>query len=328
MTNRALHVVLGAGQIGPRLTNLLLAAGHRVRVVQRTPPAVLRPDVEVVRGDMMDLDFAARAARGAAVIYDCMNPAYHRWPQDLLAMGAGALHGAAKAGARLVALDCLYMYGRPSGPMTEDSPIAPSSKKGELRARLAELRLDAHRRGHVPVAIGRASDFFGPNLQFSAWGDRFFERVFAGKPAECMGDPDMPHSYTNADDVARGLFVLGAHDEAFGRVWHLPTNTAESTRGLATRIGRALGLEIEMKRVPKLLLRGMGIFSPFMREVVEMTYQWEVPFVIDDTRFRTTFGVMPTPVDEAVADVARWARTRFGEALTAESSRTRRMFVG
>ncbi|AKU98884.1 Nucleoside-diphosphate-sugar epimerase [Labilithrix luteola] len=310
--NDELHVVLGAGQIGSRLSKLLLAKGHRVRVVQRSNPSASVPNLEHVSGDVTDLAFAEQATRGAAVVYDCMNPPYHRWPELLLPMGRGAVHGAARAGAKLVALDCLYMYGRPNGPLAEDAPLAPCSKKGVLRVELANMRLTAHRRGDVRVAIGRASDFFGANLQYSAWGDRFFQRILAGKAAECTGDPDMPHAYTYADDVARGLVTLGERSDALGRVWHLPTNPAESTRSLAKKLGAALGLDVKMTRVPKVLLRGIGLFDPFMREVAEMTYQWEVPFALDDSAFRRTFGYGATPVSEQIAATAAWARSRFG----------------
>jgi nucleoside-diphosphate-sugar epimerase len=322
-----LHVVFGAGQVGSRLASRLAARGLRVRVVRRgTAPltvsgAIAGPAgaagaagsarLESVSGDASDLAFAAEAAAGAAVIYDCMNPPYHRWPTQLLPMARGALHGAAKSGARLVALDCLYMYGRPEGPMREDTPLAPCSKKGALRVALGELRLDAHRRGDARITIGRASDFFGADLPFSSWSDRFYTRVLAGKPAECLGDPDMPHAYTYVDDIARALVTLGERDEALGHVWHLPTNPAESTRALTTRLGRALGVRAEVTRVPRLALRALGLFSPFLREAVEMIYQWEVPFELDDTRFRTTFGEGPTPIDEAVEQTAAWARAHY-----------------
>lgn len=204
------------------------------------------------------------------------------------------------------------MYGRPTGPMSEDAPLAPCSRKGALRVALADLRLSAHRGGDVRVAIGRASDFFGADLPFSGWSDRFYTRILAGKPAECMGDPDMPHAYTYVDDVARALVTLGERDESLGRVWHLPTNPATSTRALARMLGDALDLEVDMVRVPRLLLRAAGVFSPFMREVVEMTYQWEVPFEVDDGRFRAAFGQGPTPFPDAVAATAAWARRRYG----------------
>jgi hypothetical protein len=90
--------------------------------------------------------------------------------------------------------------------------------------------------------------------------------------------------------------------------WHLPTNPAESTRTLTARLGRALGVRAEVTRVPRLALGALGLFSPFLREAVEMIYQWEAPFELDDTRFRTTFGEGPTPIDEAVEQTAAWAR--------------------
>ena len=308
----ALHVVLGAGQVGSRLAQLLLARGHRVRLVKRGAPGAARPNLEWAQGDLMDRAFAEAATRGAAVVYDCMNPAYHMWPQQLLQMARGALHGATKASARLVALDCLYMYGRPEGAMREDTAMRPCSKKGQLRVELAELRLGADKRGDVRVAIGRASDFFGADLQYSAWSDRFYQRVLAGKSAECMGDPEQPHSYTYVEDIARALLTLGEREEALGAVWHLPTPPAESTRALTERLGRALGLpHITVKRVPKTLLRVGGLFQPMLREMVEMTYQWEMPYIIDDSRFRRVFGQAPTPVDAAVAEVAAWARKRY-----------------
>jgi nucleoside-diphosphate-sugar epimerase len=309
-TNEALHVVLGAGQIGTRLAQRLVEQGLRVRTVRRSSAPAL-PGVEQRTGNIMDLAFAEQALAGAGVVYDCMNPSYDKWPEQLLPIARGALHGAAKAGAALVALDCLYMYGRPAGAMREDSPLTPCSKKGALRVQLAEERFAAHRRGDVRVAVGRASDFFGPNLPQSAFSDRFYQRVLAGKPAECMGDPDQPHSYTYAEDVSRALAILGSDKRAFGEVWHLPTPPAETTRQLNARMGRALGREVSTTQVPKWLVRGIGVFQPIMRELVEMMYQWEVPYVLDDTKFRTAFGVSATPVDTAVEETARWARAQY-----------------
>jgi len=203
------------------------------------------------------------------------------------------------------------MYGKPQGPLREDSPLEPCSRKGELRVRLHELRLGAHARGEVRVAIGRASDFLGAALPYTVFSDRFFRRILAGKPAECTGDPDMPHAYSYVEDVARGLVTLGAHDSAFGNVWHLPTNPAESTRSLVARIGRGLGVEATTQRVPLWMLRSLGVFSPILRELAEMTYQWEVPFAVDDSRFVRRFGWAATPLDEAVREVVSCARGRY-----------------
>jgi len=304
-----LHVIFGAGQIGTRIANQLVARGHRVRIVSRGGTSVA--GAQAMAGDARDPAFAARCAHGAEVVYDTMNPLYQDWKRDLLALGRGSLHAATAAGARLIALDGLYQYGAPAGPMTETAPVAPNSRKGALKAELAELRLSALRRGDARVAIARASDFFGPALPASWWSERFFSRAYAGKRTECLGDPDMPHSYTYADDVARALVTLGDAPDADG-VWHIPTVAAETSRQLAARVGQALGLSIEMARMSPLLLRAIGVFAPFMRELPEMAYQWEAPFVIDDGKFRQRFGVAPTPIDEQVAATAAWAQRQFG----------------
>jgi nucleoside-diphosphate-sugar epimerase len=310
--DKPLHVVLGAGQIGSRLAQTLLARGERVRVVRRGSGAPA--GAELRQGDIREFSFAAEATAGASVIYDCMNPSYDQWHEQLLAINRGSLHAARSAGAKLVALDCLYMYGRPDGKMREDSPRQPCSRKGELRVQLEQLRMGAHQRGELKVAVARASDFFGAGLQQSAFSDRFFERVLAGKSAECFGDPDLPHSYTYAEDVVTALATLGARNEADGQIWHIPTPAAESTRALNERMGRALGITITTSRVPKLLMRTLGLFDPIMRELAEMMYQWEVPYVLDDSRFTRTFGIAATPIDEAVAQVASWARAHYAKA--------------
>jgi len=303
------HVIFGTGQIGNRIAQRLIARGHRVRMVSRSAKAPA--GVEACAGDARDVAFAREAARGAAVVYDTLNPLYQDWKRDLIPLGAGPLGAAIANRAKLVALDCLYMYGAPAGPMTEDSPVEPCSRKGALRAELAALRLDAMARGDVRVAIARASDFFGPDLPSSWFGHRFFARAFAGKTTECLGDPDQLHSYTYADDVAAALVELGAADDAVG-VWHVPTLPAMTTRDLAERVGRALDLRIAVRRMPRMMLRAIGLVMPFMRELPEMAYQWEMPFVIDDARFRARFGTAPTPLAEQIATTVAWARRTYG----------------
>ncbi|HEY1692964.1 MAG TPA: NAD-dependent epimerase/dehydratase family protein [Polyangiaceae bacterium] len=325
--NDALHVVLGSGQIGSLVAEALLARGTRVRLVRRGAAGAPRPGLEWRSGDLSELSFAEEATRGAAVVYDCTSPPYDAWLTLLLPLARGAMHGARSAGAKLVALDNLYMYGRVSGPIHEGLPIHPCSKKGEVRAKLAEERQGLCDRGELPIATGRASDFFGPGIvRQTTFGVRFFERVFAGKAAECFGDPDAPHTLAYAPDVARALVTLADHDEAFGHVWHLPANPAESMRQTTARLAKAIGRPIRVTRVPRIALRAMGVFEPMAREVAEMAYQWEAPYLVDDSRFRSAFGAKAsgasganvagwtgvTEVDAIMRATGAWAKRTFG----------------
>lgn len=316
MTNPApLHVVLGAGQIGPLVARRLLDRGLRVRMVRRGrfAPGEAPAGAETASADVADPAAAAAVMEGAAVVYHCVNPAYTEWARLLLPLTRGIVGGASRAGAHLVALDNLYMYGRaPGGVMSEDTAVNPCSRKGELRARAAAEMFAARDRGDLAVTVGRASDFFGPGATLAAiFGDRFWPRALAGKAGEVFGDPDQPHSYSYVPDVADGLVTLGTDARARNQLWHLPVNAAEPSRATIARAGRALGVEVGATTIPRWLLRSVGVFSPILREVAEMTYQWEAPFILDDRRFRATFGVAPTPWDQAMADTARWARTHY-----------------
>ncbi len=311
-TSRELHVVLGAGQIGTLLAQRLLALGHRVRQVRRGPAGAAAAGLEWRSGDLSDAAFAAEAMQGASVAYQCVCPPYHRWPQELPQLVRGTVEGAARSGAKLVVLDNLYAYGRPTGPLDEDSAANPCSKKGELRARLGEEMLAAHRNGDVRLVLGRASDFFGPGVTLAAiFGERYYQRVLAGKAAETFGDASMPHSYSYGPDVAEGLRLLGTRDDALGKVWMLPASVSEPTSVALEHMARALGVRAGTTRVPTFVLRALGLFVPEMAEMVEMVYQWELPYVVSDQRFRSAFGVAATPAARAFDDTAAWALGRW-----------------
>lgn len=321
------HVVFGAGQIGPLLAARLRAAGKQVRVVRRSAGPVPVDGVEVLHGDAMDAAFCAGAARGAEVVYHCINTPYFArvWAETLPRIQANLVAAAGGAGARLVVLDNLYAYGRTGGrPMNEDTPQRPTSRKGEIRARLHDDLMEAVRRGAVRAAVGRASDFFGPGAGAgSHLGDRFWRAVLAGKAGQVIVNPDTPHTYHFTRDVAEGLAALGLDPGADG-LWMLPCAPAVTTRALVERLAAALGRPIALRRVPPLVLSALSLVVPFMRELKEMAYQWEEPFVVDDARFRARFGDRATPLDQAARDTVAWARATWGGAATPAPAPARR----
>jgi len=313
--DRALHVVFGSGQVGPLLARRLAGSGHRVRVVRRSEGPV--PEgAEAFRGDATDPGFCTEAARGASVVYHCMNPAaYDRreWARLVPRFAENLVAAAGRAGALLVVLDNLYMLGRTSGrPMDEETPVNPCSAKGEIRARAAEAILSAHRRGEVRTITGRASDFYGPGGVGTYFGPQFWRPALAGKAVPMVVNPDTPHAYHYLGDVAAGLAALGsAGDDSLGRAWMLPCAPAETTRAMVERFASGLGRPIRLLRVPGLALRALGLFSPILRELAEMSYQWDEPFVVDDRRFRARFGFGATPLEDGARETMAWARRAY-----------------
>jgi len=264
-----------------------------------------------VAGDALDPAFCREHARGAAAVYHCLAPAYdaRAWERELPRLAANLTAAAGKARARLVVLDNLYAVGRPHGRLIdEDVPMNPCTRKGAVRAQVAEALFAAHQRGDARVVMGRASDFYGPGGVRSHFGERFWRPVLAGKTATLLVNPDTPHSYHFLRDVARGLAALGmADDDVIGRAWMLPCAPAGTTRDLVARFAEVLGRPIRIQSVPAPIAFVVGILAPIVREVAETAYLWEEPFVVDDRRFRTRFGLEATPLGEGARETVAWA---------------------
>lgn len=299
------HVIFGTGAIGLATLDALRRRGETARLVNRSGHAPVPDGVEVVAGDARDPAFTTAVARGAAVVYQALNPPYPEWATQFPALQAGVLAAAEATGARLVSVENVYLYGRPSGqPLTEDHPCAAHTRKGRLRGRMAAELLAAHRAGRVEVAIGRSSDYFGPRGGAqSNLGEHVFPAVLSGRTATVLGDLDQPHTYTWVPDIGEGLAVLGEHPDAAGEVWHLPNDPAtRTTRQLVDAAHQYAGARrTRVRRLPPLLLRGIALTDPTLRELLEMQYLFEEPFVVDSTKIATRLGVPATPLDQAVA---------------------------
>jgi nucleoside-diphosphate-sugar epimerase len=306
--NHELHVIFGTGPVGITLAEQLSAAGKQVRLVNRSGKGQTPAGVELVAGDALQSDVVRDLCQGATAAYHCANVAYEQQVEIIPRLQKSIIEGVAAAGAKLIVTDTLYMYGQTHGQvMKEDSPHAATTRKGQMRARVAETYLAAHREGKVRVALGRAADFFGPRVLNSSLGDRVFPAALAGKPIQLLGNIDLPHSYSYIGDVARTLALLGERNEALGRVWHVPVVTPVVTqRDMAQQIGKALGKPVRIQAIPKLVVQAFGLFQPFMYEMVEMFYQYTEPQIVDASAIEQAFGLHATPLDEAIRATVQW----------------------
>jgi nucleoside-diphosphate-sugar epimerase len=305
MSRTARHIIFGTGAIGLATLDALLRRGETVRMINRSGSAPVPDEIQVVGGDAADAQFTIEVTRGAQVIYQTLNPPYSRWVEEFPAMQDGVLAAAQAHEARLVSMENVYMYGRPAGrPLTETRDYAAHTKKGKLRAQMATELLAAHQAGRVAVAIGRASDYFGPRGGAqSNLGDRVFPAALAGKTARVLGDPDQPHTYTYIPDIGEGLAVLGEHLDALGQVWHLPNDPdTRTTRQLCElAFQQADAQRAQVRQIPPLLLRFAALTNPTVRELLEMQYQFAEPFIVDSSKIANALHVEATPIEQALA---------------------------
>ncbi|MEV6056260.1 NAD-dependent epimerase/dehydratase family protein [Streptomyces sp. NPDC052107] len=305
-TPRALHAVLGSGPAGTALARELVRRGHAVRLVDRTAGGAAIDGVERYAADVSTADGARQAIAGAAVVHHCVNVAYHLQVEVMPRIQAAVIGAVADSGARLVVLDTLYPYGETGGAvMTEGTPWKATSRKGRMRAELDEQYLAAHREGRARIVLGRSADFVGPGVLNSTLGATVFPGALTGGEVLGLGDLDLPHSYTYIGDVAAGLATLGERPQADGRVWHLPTAPAISTREIHTMIEKRVArpLNVVVLEEP----RPFGPFDEqFMAEYAEMFYQHTEPQIVDSSAYERTFGVTPTSLGDALDATLAW----------------------
>jgi nucleoside-diphosphate-sugar epimerase len=303
-----LHVVFGAGPLGKWTAHALAGMGKQVRVVNRTGAAERLPaGVDVVAGDAYDLNKAIEVSKGAATVYQCAQPPYSQWAERFPPLQKAILEAAAANGARLVVGDNLYMYGDPQGqPIREDMPYRAQTKKGKVRGEMARAVMDAHAAGKLRAAIGRASNFFGP--EDHAVTDLAIRPAVNGKAINLLGRLDQPHTFSYVVDFGRLLATLGTREDAFGQICFAPSPPPVTQGEWVTMLAEELGRPIQVRLGGERLIRFLGLFNPLLRETVEMMYEYNRPFIVDTRKAEQAFGLQATPLRLALRETIAWVR--------------------
>ncbi|MCY1159368.1 MAG: epimerase [Citricoccus sp.] len=306
--NSSYHLILGAGPVGRATASLLADRGHDVVLASRSGTG---PEVRGARRlalDAADAPALTRAATGAAVVYNCMNPGdYTRWEIEWPPLQTAMLAAAESTGAVLASVSNLYMYGpqRQGSVLTPASPEDGTDHKGVLRGSMDREALAAHRSGRIRTVIVRASDYVGTGVGANGMGTRLVPDALAGKRAVFLGDPDLPHSWSDVADVAATLVTAAAAPTAHGRVWFAATNPPRTQRELLTEVLAAVGQPmVRTSTVPAWALRALGAVVPFVRELQGVQYQFTGAWVIDSTATERELGIAPTPWAEVLRRTA------------------------
>jgi nucleoside-diphosphate-sugar epimerase len=301
------HLVVGAGPVGSATAIKLADQGQHVTIVSRSGRGPNRAGVTRVSADASDTARLVTLAEGASAIYNCLNPAYHRWPQDWPPMAGSLLAAAESTGALLVTAANLYPYGPTDGPMVEGDPDAATGTKARVRAQMTSDAFAAHNAGRIRAVEVRASDYVGAGVQSHL--SRLVPRIVTGKSVQVVGSADQPHTWTYVPDMASLMVSLVDRDDAWGRVWHTPSQPPRSQREAVTDLCAAAGVApVKVATLPAPVLSLAGLFSPTTRELKETLYQFEKPFVMDSTAAQQRFGLAPTGWETICAEMIAAAR--------------------
>jgi nucleoside-diphosphate-sugar epimerase len=311
----SIHTILGAGgAIASSLATELTIRHLPIRLVSRHPAQ--RPGATIFAADLSKREQALKAIDGSAVVYLCVGLPYdyYLWREQWPRIIDNTIEACHSTKARLIFFDNVYMYGKTDQPMTEETPYDPSSRKGDLRARLATRLMSEVRKGNITASIARAADFYGPSTEKTSVPEVLvFQRLLKDRRAKWFSDADVVHSFTYVPDAARALAILGTDEESWNQVWHLPTAALPLTG--AEFIGQAaaaMGKDPAYSVIPRWMVRLGGIFNRTMAEMDEMLYQYKFEYRFDSSKFEKAYSFTPTSYAEGIKATAEWnLRERF-----------------
>lgn len=305
----SLHTILGAGgSIANELLPILMDAKEQVRIVARHPKQII--GVESISADLSDGEQTLQAVKGSSVVYLLVGLEYDYkvWAQKWPLVMSNTINACKATGAKLIFFDNVYMYGKVNGWMTEETAFNPCSKKGVIRAAIANQLLSEIKSGALTGLIARSADFYGSNATKTSVPNMLvFDNFSKGKKAQWLANVQMPHSYTYIPDAGKALYLLAKDDTAFNQTWHLPTQsnplTGEQFIALAAE---AMQQPNKFSVLSKLMIRLAGLFIKPIKESYEMIYQSDSNYLFDSTKFEKHFEFKPTSYEDGIKETAKY----------------------
>lgn len=298
-----MQVILGSGgAIGNDLAKELIHYTKKIRLVSRNPKKINNND-ELVKSDLTDPEGVDLAVKGCKIAYLVVGLHYSAkaWQAQWPLVMKNVISACKKHKTKLVFFDNIYMYNPDKlSPMTEETEVQPLSKKGKVRAQIAQMLLDEIASGNLNALIARAADFYGPAIGNSILNQAVINNLKAGKKANWFCSVNFKHNFTFTPDAAKATALLGNTESAFGQVWHLPTASPITGKEWIEKIAKELGVEPKTQVASKFIAKILGLFNPFMKEFVEMLYQFDRDYDFDSSKFETVFKMEPTTIEEGI----------------------------
>jgi nucleoside-diphosphate-sugar epimerase len=303
-----MQTILGAnGIIANELAKeLYLNYTKDIRLVSRNPKKINETD-QLFSANLLDSNQAAEAVKGSEIVYMTVGLPYKSkiWQEQWPVVMRNIIDACKTHKAKLVFFDNVYMYGQVKGIMNEATPFNAVSIKGRVRGKITQMLLDEIESKQITAMVCRAPEFYGPHNTKSGTNATIFDNIKKGKKLQVLVSDSTIRTLIYSPDAAKATALLGNTHEAYNQTWHLPCDTNR----LTTKQFIALCADIKGKKLKYTILKkGMvkivGLFNPFVKEVVELLYQWEQDYVFDCSKFNSHFPKFKTtPLKEGVKEI-------------------------
>jgi len=303
-----MQTILGAnGIISTELAKALTQYTTKIRLVSRNPHKVNNTD-ELFAADLTNPQQTTDAVAGSEIVYLTAGLQYNIkiWREQWPLIMRNVIDACKKHKSKLVFFDNVYIYGKVDRWMTESTPANPCSKKGEVRRVIAGMLMSEVKQGNLMAMIVRAADFYGPNTPLSFASVMIFNNLAKGKKAQWMINDSVKHSLTYTPDAGKATALLGNTADAYNQVWHLPTDkNALNGKELISLVAKEFGVEPKYMTLPRWMLQLVALFTPVVKESMEMLYQSESDYLFDSSKFDTAFTFSTTTYAQGIAETVK-----------------------
>ena len=303
-----MQTILGSGgAIGVELAKALKEYTSQIRLVSRNPKKVNETD-ETFPADLLNPSEVNEAVKGSNIVYVTVGFPYNFkvWKENWPKFTANVIDACITHNCKLIFFDNIYMYDPDHlNGMNEETPINPPSKKGKIRAEIADMIMFKVKEGKLTAIIARSADFYGPGIKnTSMLTETVFKPLSSGKKANWMASLNFKHSFTYTPDAGKATALLGNSEKAYNQVWHLPTAENPFTgQEWINAIAKEMDVKPKTQTATKFIVKILRLFMPLMREMPEMMYQYDRDYVFNSDKFSDNFDFKVTPYLEGIREI-------------------------
>jgi len=306
-----MKTILGTGQLGLAIMQLLLDKNpnENILLVNRTGKLNISipQNVQVTAADVTSKTDMVTIARKSDLIFSCTDMPYDKWIAFYPATATALAYALSQTNAKLVFADNLYSYGNVMGiEMNEQMPHSAKTKKGKIRAGVINTLLYAGDDFNNRVAFVKAADFIGPRIHKGIFGKDFLDNVYNENTLRLFGNIDLPHTFTYINDFAAAMINIGIANDAFGQIWHVPNAPALSLDKWLHLFEVVTNKRVKKTVTPKFVIKIAGLFNSFIKELYEMAYQFEYPYLVNHDKYVSRFGNHITSPSDIVKETVEW----------------------
>lgn len=302
------QTILGAGgSIGIELAKSLKNFTSDIRLVGRNPVKINETDL-LFKADLTNREQVFEAVKGSSIAYVVIGFEYTTkvwkalWPDFI----QNVVDACVEHQVKLVFFDNVYAIGGDNVKhITEESPISPTSEKGEIRAQVDKIVLEAMKNRQLQAIIARAPDFFGPIKEKSMLMNLVYDNLVKGKTAQWLCSSEKIHSMGYTPELAKATALLGNTDSAYNQIWNLPTDKPLTAKEWTKIFAKEMNTNDKVMSLPAWGAKLLGIFVPIMGEIHEMLYQFDRDYYFDSTKFQNAFGYKPISNEQAVKETLK-----------------------